>query len=203
MLRGRLARLAENERRRGEPAGARCRDALLVELLASTGLRVSEAVRLEARDVQLDGRAPYVRVRGGKARDRKAVDTVPLPWPLVRPLRAFVASLAPCSPIFRAARSDRAMTRGEAWHTIKRAMRAVGLRECLNVHSLRHFYISSASRAAGANPMLVARLARLRSLDLVDRYFHAAQGDRTRLANLVRMPRSRQASRRSPAPVPG
>lgn len=203
LLRGQLARLAELEIRRGVHGGPRARDVLLVELLASTGLRVSEAVRLEVRDVELSGRAPYVRIRGGKARERKAVDTVPVPWPLVRPLREFMARTHDRDAVFSAARSDRAMTRGEAWHTIKRAMRAAGLRSCLNVHSLRHFYISAAGRQPGATPQLVAKLARLRDVRLVGRYFHASAADLHRIANLVRMPRARQAARRAPAPARG
>lgn len=195
-LKGHLARLADLERRRRGADGPRVRDEVLVDLIAGTGLRCAEAVRLRVRDLHLEGRAPYVRVVGGKMRARKAVDTIPIPWSIVAELRAFVRGRDRDGYVFRAARSDRQLNRKEAWHTIKRAMRRVGLRECLNVHSLRHFFITAVGRVPGATELQVARLARLRSPKLVARYFHPPEADRRRLANAIRLPRARRAAPR-------
>ena len=65
------------------------------ELLAATGLRVSEAIALRWRDMQLDGERPCVRVRRARVRgvygppkSRHGVRDVPLGFELVRALRA-------------------------------------------------------------------------------------------------------------------
>jgi integrase len=50
-----------------KPAG---RDGLLVELVAATGLRISEALALQRRHLQLDGSRPHVKVRRAIVRGR-------------------------------------------------------------------------------------------------------------------------------------
>lgn len=67
---------------------------LFFELLAATGLRVSEAVALRWRDLQLDGERPAVRVRRARVRgvygppkSRHGVRDVPLAFEVVRALR--------------------------------------------------------------------------------------------------------------------
>jgi integrase len=68
---------------------------LLFKLLAVTGLRVSEAIGLQWRHVQLDGSTPHVRVRRrivdcnvGPPKSKRSRRDVPLPMGLVRELRA-------------------------------------------------------------------------------------------------------------------
>jgi integrase len=63
-------------------------------LLASTGLRISEAIALQWRHVHLDGSSPHVKVRRGVVRrtlgphkSRHSRRDVPLPVELVRELR--------------------------------------------------------------------------------------------------------------------
>jgi integrase len=71
------------------------RHRLFFELLASTGLRVSEAIALEWRHVQLDGSEPHVKVRQGVVRGtlgppktRHSKRDVPISRELVDALRA-------------------------------------------------------------------------------------------------------------------
>lgn len=68
---------------------------VLFELLATTGLRISEAVPLRWRDLQLDGDRPVVRVRRsyvreviGPPKSRHGRRDVPLAFEVVRGLRA-------------------------------------------------------------------------------------------------------------------
>jgi integrase len=68
---------------------------VLFELLAATGLRISEAVALRWRDLTLDGSHPAVRVRRARVRgtygppkSRHGLRDVPLPFGVVRALRA-------------------------------------------------------------------------------------------------------------------
>ncbi len=67
---------------------------LLFELLAATGLRISEALALRWRDLQLDGERPVVRVRRayvrgvfGPPKSKHGRRDVPIPFELVRALR--------------------------------------------------------------------------------------------------------------------
>jgi len=173
----------------------RRRNALLVELMATTGLRASETAHLRLDDVRgLDhSRNPHVRVVGGKRRKPDHVATVPIPFSMVARLKVWMRHrwhrVEPGSrPLFAAARSQRAMTRGEIWRAVKQAVRACKLRPELNAHSLRHFYITRLCCQPGASPMVVANLARLRSLDLVMIYWHAARQDRRRLADALVLP---------------
>lgn len=200
-LLGFLAARAEREEARTRAVdGPRCRDLVLVELLAGTGLRASEAARLAVRDVHLTGRNPYLRVRGGKARQRKDVDTVPLPSQIAGRLRRYVAARARHgeeSPLFAAAQSGRPLGRREVWKAVKAGVRGAGLREVLNAHSLRHYFISAACQVPGSTPMLVAKLARLRDSSLVTRYFHASEDRRRAIANALRLPRATRSSGRT------
>jgi integrase len=86
------------------------RHRLLVETLASTGLRVSELVGLQVKDLHLDGGAPHltvrraiVRGRVGPPKSRHGRRSVPLPLGLVRALREHVADL-PTGPTPRCSR---------------------------------------------------------------------------------------------------
>jgi integrase len=72
------------------------RHRLFFELLAATGLRVSEAVGLEWRHLELDGSAPHVKVRQGVVRGvlgapktKHSKRDVPLPPDLVERLEAW------------------------------------------------------------------------------------------------------------------
>lgn len=190
-----LARKAAAERR-GQGAdkscprpvrGPRARDLALVQLAALTGLRASELAELEVRDICLARRKSYLRVRGGKARDRRAVETVPIPWSFVAELGRWIKGRGQRAAVFPASTSSRKLTRWEVWRIVKRGVRACGLRDVLTVHSLRHYYISTVARSAPST-LAVASLARLRSLRLVETYLHAALVDRHQVVDELRIP---------------
>ena len=190
-----LAKLATAERRRGVGHGPRARDLLIVELACGTGLRVSELARLEVRDIVLAKRKSYVRVRGGKARPRRHVDTVPLPWDLVDELARWCkgASEHERASLFTAATSSRPLIRQEVSRIVKRAVRACGLRDVLCAHSLRHFYGTRVALATRSSAM-VQRLMRLRSPRLADHYTHVALEEATAAVGPLRTP-GRRAKR--------
>lgn len=192
-----LAKRAAAERRRGIDHGPRARDLLIVELACGTGLRVSELARLEVRDIVLARRKSYVRVRGGKARPRRHVDTVPLPWDLIAGLERWcdpnLITGSPHSPLFTAATSSRPLIRQEVSRIVKRAVRACGLRDVLCAHSLRHFYGTRVALATRSSAM-VQRLMRLRSPRLADHYTHVALEEATAAVGPLRTP-GRRAKR--------
>ena len=164
-----LAHLAVLEERRGVRRGPRRRDQLMVELLALTGLRASELARLQISDVHLAAKRSYLRVRGGKARGLQEVDTVPVPWDLVSILEKWTRGRPEDEFLVHRARGT-PIDRHEIWRVLKRAMRACGLREGLNVHSLRHFFISTVAHAH-----LVGRFATVGPLTVPGRRRRKAQ----------------------------
>lgn len=194
-----LARLAVREEARGVRRGPRRRDQLMVELLALTGLRASELAALKVADVHLARKSgSYLRVRGGKARGRREVETVPIPWDLVPALEQWTKRRAAGEQLFTRARGT-ALDRVEIWKALKRAMRACGIRECLNVHSLRHYFISMVAQQPGASTFTVAKLARLRSMRLVETYCHGHLVDRDRIVGPMTVPGRARRKRRSGA----
>lgn len=189
-----LARPAIAERRRGVIRGPRSRDELLVELLALTGLRAAEVCRLLVRDVHLARRSSYLRVRGGKKRDRRDVDTIPLPWDLVPALERWCAGQPADAPLFSASTSSRRLDRREVWRIVKRGMRHAGVRSMLNAHSLRHYFVTAVARTS-RSAAVVAQLARLRSLAQASIYVHLSAEEGAAVTGPLRAPgrRARKA----------
>lgn len=192
-----LACQAVRERRRGVPRGPRARDQLMVELLALTGIRASELTRLRVGDVHLAQRSSYLRVRAGKARGRLEVDTVPVPWDLVPALEAWTRDRHSSEWVFERTHGGQ-LDRFEIWRVVKRAMRQAGLRSVLNVHSLRHFFITTVAQSPGISTFTVASLARLRSARHLETYYHGHLVDRHAVVGPLRVPgrRSRGGPRR-------
>ena len=195
-----FAKHSAAEKARKAPTFARRRDYVLVQLLALTGLRASEAAALKLGDVRF-GKTPYVRVRGGKCRGRRDVDTVPMPWVLADPLHGWCKhrrkqGAGDRSPVFTAARSGRAMTRKEVWVIVKRSVHCCRLRPEINVHSLRHYYVTSVARQS-KNFLTVAKMGRLRSPHLVREYIHQALGEQAEVARSLKLPGRRPS--RNPA----
>lgn len=77
----------------------------LFRLLAATGLRISEALALDVRHLQLDGSRPHMKVRRAlgpdgmdRPKSKHGVRDVPIPAAVVSELRRHVAGLDPVSP---------------------------------------------------------------------------------------------------------
>lgn len=156
------------------PRAAPRRNRMLVELLLCTGLRASEVGRLVVSDLDL-GADPHVKVRGGKKRAPKVVETVPVPFAMVGPLLQYLEGLAPDAPVF-CCDDGHPMGRKRVWEVVKTAWRAVGARSALNAHALRHYFITQLAQHPKGTPFEVARLARMRDLTTVLEYFHEKAG---------------------------
>jgi integrase/recombinase XerD len=116
------------------------RDLAMVELLYSTGLRVSELISLRARDLNLDG--GYLRCVGKGSKER----LVPMGKSAAQRLRAYLDSGRPPlmhdgSPtaLFLNSRGG-PISRQGFWKALKKHGRAVGLRGKLSPHVLRHSF---------------------------------------------------------------
>ena len=143
-----LRRILRQARRSGKK-----RDIALLELLAATGLRVSEAAALRVEDVVLNERSGKVIVRAGKGRKYREV---PLHKAARESLRAYLAV--------------RPTGRGDALFLGQRGplgvrgiqMRLAALGEAAGVevtpHRLRHTFATRLLREAGADLVTVAAL---------------------------------------------
>ena len=159
------------------------RDRTLVELLYAAGLRVSEALRLDAEDLSLDG--AFVRVIGKGDRERLVpVGEVALDWlhrylDGVRPAWLAVAHVAPTrgGPVFLTERGKR-LGRQAAWALVKRAAAAAGLDDRVSPHTFRHSFATHLLEG-GADLRIVQELLGHATISTTQLYTHLT-GERIR-----------------------
>lgn len=113
------------------------RDRALLEVIYAAGLRVSEAVGLRLRDVDLTNGVVLCAGRHGRVR------SVPLTSSAIAALHEYlrrryeVASLDPEAYLFVNSRGNK-LTRQSVWQTIRHYGEAAGLGSDLTPHTLRH-----------------------------------------------------------------
>ena len=129
------------------------RNRALLELLYSTGARISEAVGLDVDDVDTHARSVLLRGKGGKQR------LVPVGRPAIAALDAYLVRGRPdlarrgrgtgsspgrCAPgpggaIFLNARGGR-LSRQSAWQVLQDAAERAGITSAVSPHTLRHSF---------------------------------------------------------------
>lgn len=117
------------------------RDRALLELLYSTGARISEAVGLDRDDVDAPARTVLLRGKGGKQR------LVPVGRPalaaldayLVRSRPTFAARGSGIAAVFLNARGAR-LSRQSAWAVLREAAERAGISAAVSPHTLRHSF---------------------------------------------------------------
>src|SRR6185437_9633174 len=116
------------------------RDRALLELMYACGLRASEAIGLELRDVDLD--AGLLRARGKGSKER----IVPVGREAIAAVRAWLqrgrptfVGLAPEPHLFVNQRGQ-GLTRQGLYKIVQRHARAVGLEDRMSPHTLRHTF---------------------------------------------------------------
>jgi integrase/recombinase XerD len=122
----------------GEQSGLYLRDAAMLELIYSSGLRVSELISLKVSDVNFE--AGFLRVMGKGSKER----VVPAHPRAIESMKKYVQVLRPkllkqrqSEYLFLSNRS-RPMTRQRFWQTLKAYGKAAGLE--LSPHVLRHSF---------------------------------------------------------------
>lgn len=123
-----------------EGAGPRqLRDRALLELLYSTGARISEAVGLDVDDVDADSRSVLLKGKGGKER------LVPVGRPALAAIQAYLVRGRPAlvsragPAIFLNARGGR-LSRQSAWQVLQTAAARAGISTDVSPHTLRHSF---------------------------------------------------------------
>jgi integrase/recombinase XerD len=161
----------------------RVRDRTLMELLYAAGLRVSEALRLDAEDLSLDG--AFVRVIGKGDRERLVpVGEIALAWlrrymDTVRPGWLAIAHVEPArgGPVFLTPRGRR-LARQQAWTIVKRAAGAAGLGDRVSPHTFRHSFATHLLEG-GADLRVVQELLGHATISTTQLYTHVT-GERIR-----------------------
>lgn len=127
--------LSRQEVRRLLEAAPRLRDKLLLGLMYATGVRVSEVVRLRARDLDFDRRV--INVWQGKGRtDREVI----LPQTFESLLKAIAAELDGDAYLFPGERRGRHLSPRTAQRVMERAVRIAGIKKRATPHTLRHSF---------------------------------------------------------------
>ncbi|WP_327147410.1 site-specific tyrosine recombinase XerD [Nocardia sp. NBC_01329] len=132
----------------GEAAARGLRDRALLELLYSTGARISETVGLDIDDLDLGDRAVVLRGKGGKQRivpvGRPASAAVDAYLVRGRPVLAARARAGRYTPgaaaaLFLNVRGGR-LSRQGAWQVLQRAAEYAGITAAVSPHTLRHSF---------------------------------------------------------------
>ncbi len=117
------------------------RNRALLELLYSTGARISEAVGLDVDDVDTQARSVLLHGKGGKQR------LVPIGRPAVSALDAYLVRGRPdlarrgrgTPAIFLNARGGR-LSRQSAWQVLQDSAERAGIASAVSPHTLRHSF---------------------------------------------------------------
>jgi integrase/recombinase XerD len=117
------------------------RNRALLELLYSTGARISEAVGLDVDDIDTQARSAFLRGKGGKQR------LVPVGRPAIEALDAYLVRGRPelvrrgrgTPAIFLNARGGR-LSRQSAWQVLQDAAERAGITAAVSPHTLRHSF---------------------------------------------------------------
>ncbi|ASF08544.1 tyrosine recombinase XerD [Nocardia brasiliensis NBRC 14402] len=124
----------------GGPRGLR--DRALLELLYSTGARISEMVGLDVDDLDIAERAVVLHGKGGKQRmvpiGRPALAAVDAYLVRGRPMLA-AAGKANAGALFLNARGGR-LSRQTAWQVLQTAAERAGIGAAVSPHTLRHSF---------------------------------------------------------------
>jgi len=147
------------------------RDRLIVRLLASTGLRVSELIALDAEHIDADGtiRLPSFKGKGNGKYDQRHQEAY-----IDAALRDDLLTHCQNGPLFRNARGERMSRHGVNW-LLREAGERVGLH--VHPHAFRHRYVTRLME--NETPLhTVQALARHRSPTTTMRYAHATQASK-------------------------
>lgn len=165
----RMLAAAAHPRRRH--AGIVERDQLVLLALVTTGLRRSELIALDWRDLDLDGPRPSLLVRRGKGGKPRRQPLAPTVADGLRQLREQKDPL-PNDPVFCGLAGGRLQPKVLA-AIIRRAVEGSRIEKKVTAHTLRHTAASWLRQATG-DTRLVAEYLGHADLSTVSRYAHVA-----------------------------
>src|SRR5262245_36186080 len=169
------------------PHGTTARDTAIVELLYASGLRVSELVGLDLRDLDLAETTVRVLGKGGKER------IVPFGGAAARALRTHLDARSPgAGAVFQNRRGGRLTVRSV--HTIvRRQARAAGIVRRVSPHTLRHTFATHLLDS-GADLRMIQELLGHGRLSTTQRYTHVGSDQLLRIYDAAH-PRAKEQKR--------
>jgi integrase/recombinase XerD len=176
-----------------EPLGAR--DQAMLEILYAAGLRVTELVRLEIRQINFDGNYLTIKGKGSKVR------AVPFgKWArdgLLAYLKQARAKLlkGKSSPFVFTNRSGAPLTRQGFWKVIRRYALRAGIEKRVTPHTLRHSFATHLLEG-GADLRSVQSMLGHADIATTQIYTHV-DGARLKKVHREHHPRERAAAKRS------
>lgn len=135
----------------------------------SAGLRVSEVVHLQLRDI--DSKRMVIRVDQGKGRKDRYV---PLSEALLPVLRQYWKAARPADWLFRGQIPNQPLTRSSVERVFKKAKKDASITKNVTVHSLRHSFATHLLEK-GTDIRTIQRLLGHRSLSSTQGYTHVAK----------------------------
>lgn len=168
------------------------RDRAVLELLYSSGLRVSELVSLRVNDVDLTERVLRCTGKGSKER------IVPVGLPALKWLSAYLSRECrkrplPAGAVLFAGPSGKPLSRQTVWRIVRREARRAGLNVRVSPHTLRHSFATH-MLCRGADLRIVQELLGHARVATTEVYTHL---DRSRLFEVYRRAHPRATLRSS------
>ena len=150
------------------------RNRCILELLYSSGLRVSEAASLQLAAVDFEGELVKVCGKGSKER------IVPVGRPALKLLRRYLdaarpelCSANPRSPYVFVSNHGRRLDRERIWQVVKLAANLAGISKNIHPHSLRHSFASHLL-AHGADLRVIQEMLGHANIATTEIYTHVA-----------------------------
>jgi len=159
------------------------RDWAILELLAATGLRVSEVAALLLSDVDMKGKTGWVTVRMGKG---KKTRRVPLNERAADAVKEFIKTQdceGDAAPLF-VSRLKKAMTPYSIWSVVKKYAADAGV-EHVSPHSFRHTVATRLVRNPNVDLVTAATFLGHSRLDTTARYAQPSETDLARAAEML------------------
>lgn len=160
-----LEKPAQAEKQKQAPSWMAARDEAIFELFYSTGMRLSELVKLEVKDV--DPISETARVLGKGSRER----ICPVGTPALEAISRYRQQAKVHSGPLFINKSRRRLSARSIWLAMKKYLRAAGLPDDLSPHKLRHSFATH-MLDAGADLRSVQSLLGHASLSTTQIYTH-------------------------------
>jgi integrase/recombinase XerC len=161
---------------------ANLRDWAILELLAATGLRVSEAAALLRSNLELNGKAGWVTVKMGKG---KKTRRVPVNEKAAEVLKEYLGAetISSESPLF-SSRLKKPMTPYAIWGVVKKYAADAGV-EHVSPHSFRHTVATRLVRNPNIDLVTAATFLGHSRLDTTARYAQPNEEDLAKAAETL------------------
>ena len=159
------------------------RDWAILELLAATGLRVSEVAALTRDDLTLSGKSSWVNVRMGKGKKTRRVPVHERAAEVLKEFQETEADKGESAPLF-SSRLKKPMTPYAIWGVVKKYAADAGV-EHVSPHSFRHTVATRLVRNPQVDLVTAATFLGHSRLDTTARYSQPNDDDLKKAAEAL------------------